>query len=56
VIITELEAILAEGVVLKAVQHKVGAIIECPFEFKVKILGHCSSSLKVVLQLATSLG
>lgn len=34
---------------LKAVQQKVGAIIEYPFESKVKILVCCSSSLKMVL-------
>lgn len=42
--ITEIEAILAGGVVLKVVQQKVGAITEYLFEFKVKILVCCSSS------------
>lgn len=47
--ITEREAILAGGGVLKAVQQKVGAIVEYPFEFEVKILVRCSLSLKMVL-------
>lgn len=48
VTITDIEAILAGGGVLKAQQQKVGAVIEYPFEFEVKMLVCCSSNPKMV--------
>lgn len=43
--LTGTEAILVGGVMLKAEQWDIGAIVEYPLEVKVTILAGCSSSL-----------
>lgn len=47
VTVTEIEVILAGGLMLNAVQQKVGTIIEYPLQFKFKILVRCFSSPKM---------